>query len=208
MTLTYTVPGRPTTWARKRLDTRKRKPLTFTSDAQKLAMVAHQLYALVALGLHRASWSLDGAFAIGVVGYWPDAAVGDVDRLVSLAMDALEGIAYRKDRQVRELLRCAVISDGSPERVEVTVVRLERDTVQPKRRAKRAAAKRPCVRCGGTGGWAPRTNAALADCDDCGGTGAAPGAVKPRSVKRAASALTRTGWQDEIDWLRRQEEGA
>lgn len=161
MTLTYTVPGRPTTWARKRLDTRKRKPLTFTSDEQKLAMVAHQLHALVALGPHRATWGLDGAFAIGVLGYWPDAAVGDVDRLVSLAMDALEGIAYRKDRQVRELLRCAVISDGSPERVEVTVVRLERDTVEPKRRAKRAA----------------------------------PGAVKPRSAKRAASALTSAGQQ-------------
>lgn len=136
--LTYTVPGRPTTWARKRLDTRKRKPLTFTSNTQKVAMQAHQWAAVAALRGVK-PWSTDGAFAIGVLGYWPSAVVGDVDRLVSLAMDALEGIAYRKDRQVRELLRCAVISDGSPERVEVTVVRLERDTVQPKRRAKRAA---------------------------------------------------------------------
>lgn len=137
--LRYVVPGRPVTWERKRLDGRGRKVRTFTSDEQERAMAAHQWHAVAALGPRRAEWALTGAFEIGVMGYWPDAVVGDVDRLLSLAMDALQGIAYRTDRQVRLLGRTGIVADGSPERVEVVLRRLDVDPVQGKARRSRSA---------------------------------------------------------------------
>lgn len=136
----FTVRGKPCTWQRKRLDARGRKPRTFTDASQKEAMEWLRLAAISAMGWDRAQWRLDGAFEVHAVGYWANAVVGDSDRLTSLSMDALEGVAYGKDRQVRGQSGY-ILADGSPERVEVLVRRLERDPVQPKARAKRKVAK-------------------------------------------------------------------
>lgn len=125
--LTYTVPGKPVTWQRDNVY----KGRFITDKGNRTAKRAHA-WAFTAARKHKA-WTLDGAFAIEVVGFYANARVGDVDRLATLAMDALEGVAYEADRQVRSL--SASIATGSPERVEVRVVRLAVDPVQKKRKA-------------------------------------------------------------------------
>ena len=132
--LSYTVHGHPVTWARKRIDARRGKPRVYTDAKQDAAAKAHQWAAFDAMGGSKSTWSRDGAFAIEVRGYYASAVVGDADRLASLAMDALEGIAYTTDRQVRSVL-AEVHADGTPERVEVRVARIA-ETVAPKRARK------------------------------------------------------------------------
>ena len=137
-TLAYCVPGKPVSWARKRLDTRRKgRSLTFTSDAQLSAMRAHQLAALAAFGGKRSSWPLTGAFEVYVTGYYASAVVGDCDRLGSLALDALEGLTYETDRQVR-VMRSAIVADGSPERVEVLVRRMAEDPVKTAKQTRKS----------------------------------------------------------------------
>ena len=134
--LAYVVPGRPVTWARTNVV--HGKPTT--DKAQRAAKRAHQLAALAAFKGARATWSLAGAFEVFVTGYWPDAKVGDSDRLVGVAMDALQGLLYTSDRQVRRQTG-SVVADGSPERVEVLVRRMESDPVRTaKQTRKRKAA--------------------------------------------------------------------
>jgi Holliday junction resolvase RusA-like endonuclease len=124
----YTVPGRPVTWQRTNIV--QGRPTT--DKAQRIAKKAHAMYALAAMGRDRATWSQDGAFEVEVVGYWPDAIVGDADRLVGLAMDALQGLAYTTDRQVRDQSGRVRIDRENP-RVEVVVRRLAVDPVQKRR---------------------------------------------------------------------------
>ena len=123
--LTYVVPGKPVTWARAR----RRGRQHFTAPKQAAAKTSHGLLAAIALGgtRGRAAWSKDGAFAVDVVGYYKGAAVGDCDRLGSLPLDALEGLLWHDDRQVRDV-RARIVT-GTPERVEVTVRRMESDPV-------------------------------------------------------------------------------
>jgi Holliday junction resolvase RusA-like endonuclease len=154
--LRYVVTGRPVTWERKRLDTRGRKPRHFTSDDQTLEMRRHQLAAIAALAPHRALWSLEGAFWIGVRGYWPDAAVGDSDRLTSLAMDALEGVLWVTDRQVRDQGGHVAVSADEDARVEVVVRRLAADPVQSATMRKRAARGRFVARADAAGPMAAK----------------------------------------------------
>ncbi len=129
----YIVNGRPVSWARTNIV--RGRPMT---DAkQRRAKQAHAWVAAATIsaywpGLGRMVWPLTGAFAVEVRGYWPDAKVADADRLASLALDALQGVAYETDRQVRRVVS-EVHADGSPERVEVTVRRLAVDPVQPKK---------------------------------------------------------------------------
>ena len=134
--VSYTVPGKPQTWQRS-WDVGRKRP-TERADAVKAAKYVHQLHAIVAK--RNRPWPLDGAFAIDVIGYYGSAATGDCDRLGSLAMDAMEGILYKTDRQVRDV-RSRVVADGSHPRVEVTVTRMEVNPVQPiasvRKRAKR-----------------------------------------------------------------------
>ena len=159
--LRYTLPGRPVTWQR----TNAVGGRYVTDKGQRQAKRAHALAAYAALGTRRASWALTGAFAVEVTGYWPDATVGDCDRLVSLPLDALEGITYASDRQVREV-RGRVVADGSPPRVEVRLVRLAEDPVQSA--AARRRAGRPIAGAGmGLGG----EEASRMECDS--GEGAA-----------------------------------
>jgi hypothetical protein len=134
-TLTYTVPGRPVTWARTNEVAGRR----VTDKAQKQAKAVHALHATLAK--RGQPWDLSGAFAIDVVGYYPSAVTGDTDRLASLALDALQcskrckhghnGVLWHDDRQVRDV-RSRIVADGSPPRTIVTVRRIS-ETVAPKR---------------------------------------------------------------------------
>lgn len=117
--LRYIIPGRPVTWARTNIV--RGRPVT--DAAQRRAKTAHALMASATL--RGKPWPQDGTFAIGVVGYWPDGRLGDLDRLVSLPMDALQGVLWKTDRQVRRLLDCLMLIDRDNPRTEVTVRRLE-----------------------------------------------------------------------------------
>lgn len=75
-------------------------------------------------------WPTDKAYALEVLGFWPDRRFGDSDRLVSLVMDALEGIAYKYDRQVR-VQTSSVLLDRSEPRTEVLLVPYDEDKVVP-----------------------------------------------------------------------------
>ena len=132
----YTVPGRPVTWARSAYVAGR----VTTPKAQRAAKKSHQIHAIAA-GFRRHGWSLDGAFSVEVRSYYASAVTGDVDRAAGIALDALEGIAYRVDRQVRTLVS-SVIADGSPERVVVVVTRFAVDPVVPRVRRVAARAKR------------------------------------------------------------------
>lgn len=126
----YVVPGPPVTWQRSGIYMGRR----ITPRGQQEAKDAHRRAWLAAIG--RRAWPLDGAFSVSVAGYYRHGTVGDVDRLASLALDALEGCAYTADRQVR-VLTARVTADGTPERVEVAVCR----TAETVARAKRISAR-------------------------------------------------------------------
>lgn len=99
--IAFVVPGRPLTWQR-RVDPRGR------FDARGKAAAAYQVlvrdHARRAVGFAKRSgmtWPLDAEYGVRVVGVWPDAREGDEDRLRSLVYDALEGVCYATDRQVK-----------------------------------------------------------------------------------------------------------
>lgn len=102
--IAFAVPGRPCTWQRGV------KGLRFDARG-KLAKEYREkvgLFAVQALGKARRAgiaWpdvrENDHAFRVDVAGWWPDAREGDEDRLVSIVRDALEGVLYKSDRQVK-----------------------------------------------------------------------------------------------------------
>lgn len=114
MTLTcaYVVPGRPATWQR----TVAHKGRRLTEKAQREVKRA---IGMVALSKRPKGWPLDAEYAIHVRGFWPDRRFGDVDRLVSLHMDALEGVLWKSDRQVATEVGCREVDREHP---RVTVV--------------------------------------------------------------------------------------
>jgi hypothetical protein len=100
--LSFVVPGHPKTWQRPPQAGRGRY------DERGLAAKAYASkvtdYARRAVGLRRRAglaWPLDAEYGVRVVGVWPDAREGDYDRLVSLVYDALQGVCYVADRQVK-----------------------------------------------------------------------------------------------------------
>lgn len=119
--LSYTVPGKPVTWARART----RHGRHYTAPKQASAKLAHHLAAAASRG--RRPWPLDGAFAVDVLGVYTSAVVGDCDRLASLPLDALEGLLWHTDRQVREVR--ARIETGPKPFTSVIVTRLDADPV-------------------------------------------------------------------------------
>lgn len=102
--LAFMVPGRPVTWQRGvrgiRFDARGK----FAKEYREKV----HLFAMQALGRARRAgvvWPSvtenHHAFRVDVAGWWPDAREGDEDRMVSLVRDALEGVLYKSDRQVK-----------------------------------------------------------------------------------------------------------
>ncbi len=133
VTISYTVPGRPFTWKRADQGGRRR----FNTKEHDAAKRMHwQAWAAAKAGR---PWDTEGAFAVGVVGYYADAKCGDLDKLQGIVYDALEGHAWTKDRKIRSVLHpTGIVCDGSPERVEVVITRLSVDPVQDAAARKRA----------------------------------------------------------------------
>jgi hypothetical protein len=124
-TVRYTVHGRPQTWQRADQSGRRRFN-TKEHDAAKL--MHYQAFAAVKAGR---TWDINGAFALGVVGYYPDAKTGDLDKLIGIVCDGLEDIAWTKDRKIRTMLHpTGIVCDGTKPRVEVVISRLAVDPVQ------------------------------------------------------------------------------
>lgn len=116
MELRFTIPGRPVTWQRTN-DVRGRRVTDAEQRREKRRIAAIARAALPP------GWPTDAEYAIEVIGYWPDRRFGDADRLVSLTMDALQGVAYATDRQVSDQCSGRRLDRGNP-RVEVCVVPL------------------------------------------------------------------------------------
>lgn len=117
MTYAFVVEGRPATWQR----TVHANGRTLTP---KRSREARKAMAWAARAARPRGWTLDGEYRVEVTGYWPDRRAGDVDRLVSLALDALEGVAYGTDRQVVQIEGRRALDRDRP-RVEVVVRRVE-----------------------------------------------------------------------------------
>lgn len=107
MICAYTVPGRPATWQR----TVAHKGRRLTEKAQREIKRA---IGMRALAQRPSGWPLDAEYAIAVSGFWPDLRFGDVDRLTSLHMDALEGVLWKTDRQVRSQSGVRFVDKGNP----------------------------------------------------------------------------------------------
>ncbi len=96
--LVFVVPGRPVSWARANIVNGR----PTTDKKQRAAKRTYQLAARQALG--RNSWDRSGAYSVQVDAYYPNNVTGDIDRIPGLILDALEGVAFEKDRQVSELV--------------------------------------------------------------------------------------------------------
>jgi len=124
--LRITIPGRPVTWQRPTDDSRSgRRNVTSADQRAEKRRIAR--YAAAALP---PGWRTDREYAVEVIGYWPDRRFGDADRLVSLTMDALQGVAYRADRQVGAQGSARRVDKTNP-RVEVHVVAYDPDRESP-----------------------------------------------------------------------------
>lgn len=120
--ITYVLEGRPVTWQRTTPDRRSGRAHV-TEHSQRLAKEAHRWAAIHAMRLHGiAPGNHVGEYEVEVVGYWPDGNVGDSDRLASLVMDALQGVAYRSDKQVKRETGDVRIDRARP-RTEVCIRR-------------------------------------------------------------------------------------
>ena len=142
----FSVPGHPLTWQRPPEAGRGRY------DARGLAATAYQAVvggrALQARQRARRRgivWPLDGIYRVSVAGWWPDAREGDEDRLRSLVYDALQGVLYASDRQVKSSGRGGIgLPTRSGPRLAVLVELIteadrERDALDVERRARAAA---------------------------------------------------------------------
>lgn len=103
------------TWQRTGVHGGKR----LTQKQQKAAKQHIAWHAVAARP--RGRWPMDAVYAVEVLGYWPDRRFGDVDRLMNLVMDALQGVTYRSDRQVRAQTSTMLLDRERP-RTEVLVV--------------------------------------------------------------------------------------
>jgi Holliday junction resolvase RusA-like endonuclease len=114
--LRFTIPGRPVSWARKNVVNGR----VLTDKRQR---DAKRTMTLAALSARPRGWDQGGEYDVQVCAYYPDNRHGDCDRIAGLYLDAMEGVAYKTDRQVARL---AVLrsTDRENPRVEVTVRRL------------------------------------------------------------------------------------
>jgi hypothetical protein len=116
--LVFVVEGRPVSW--QRTNVVKGRPMTDAKQREAKKRIALSAQA----ALRSRPWATDGDYAIQVDAYYPDRVFGDADRIPGLVMDALEGIAYRKDRQVSALDVRRHLDKARP-RVEVRVYALD-----------------------------------------------------------------------------------
>lgn len=124
MEWSFVIEGRPMTWKRPGVHEGER----LTQKQQKAAKQWIGWHAL--RSRPRGRWPMQAVYAIEVIGYWPDRRFGDVDRLMNLVMDALEGIVYRSDRQVRAQTSSMLLDRERP-RTEVLVVPYDEEREVP-----------------------------------------------------------------------------
>jgi Holliday junction resolvase RusA-like endonuclease len=118
--LSFTVPGRPQSWKRLAVVNGR----TLTPKGSREAKRKVQLIAQVAARTARlAPPSSETRWAVEVRAYYPDGRQGDVDRAVGIVLDALEGIAYVTDRQVKRLV-VEIGTDRDAPRVDVEARRM------------------------------------------------------------------------------------
>jgi hypothetical protein len=86
---TYTAPI-VASWARARSHGARR----YTAPAHREAVACHRLHALAA---RPDGWRTDGVYRVEIVYYSPDMRRRDCDRVASLVLDALVGVAYDDD---------------------------------------------------------------------------------------------------------------
>lgn len=115
MIVEFTIPGRPVTWQRTN-DVRGRR----VTDAKQRE--AKQRIGGYAADVRPEGWPMDAEYVVTVAGCWPDRRFGDVDRLLSLVMDGLEGVLYETDRQVRTVMATRGLDTTACTLVEVRAV--------------------------------------------------------------------------------------
>ena len=96
---TYTAPV-VASWARARSNGARR----FTDPRHRAARECHRLHALAA---RPRGWPLGGVYEVAVAYRPADGRRRDADRVLSLVLDALIGVAYEDDAD-RYLAGCAV----------------------------------------------------------------------------------------------------
>lgn len=117
--LRYTLEGRPVSWQR----TNVVRGRLVTDAGQRVAKRAHSLAAAAAMRIAAPWRGLEGVFEVEVRSYYPNGVQGDIDRLAGIPLDALEGITYKADRQVKRLMVTVAIDRERP-RTEVVVRRI------------------------------------------------------------------------------------
>lgn len=115
----FTVPGRPITWKRT---TSVRTPSGKVKRPNRAEMkVAKEAIGWRALATRPAGWPLERRYVLDIwIHLRNHSGEGDVDRYENLVMDALQGIAYRNDRQVDDGRCRKVFGNGEP-RAEVVI---------------------------------------------------------------------------------------
>lgn len=138
MTISFTVPGRPTRWMRPGQGTDgEGEPFRFNDKKAESAKRALTWEAKRAFGLRRPALGpvvLGLRFVFAIPPSWSKArrqaalegrvwhtSDPDIDRLINLVMDALVGIAYVDDNQVVGFIDQPAKRYGHPERTEITV---------------------------------------------------------------------------------------
>lgn len=122
MTFEFTTEGKPTPKQRHRHTKRGR---TYTAKKTKTAEAA---IAFIAQSSRPKIWPMDKAtrYRLEVRAVYSDRRHGDLDNVVKLVSDGLNGIAYPDDRQIAELKASRSFDNDNP-RTEVRVTVLEED---------------------------------------------------------------------------------
>ena len=127
MDFDFVVPGPPRPLGRPRTTvTPTGKLRTYTP---KESHKYENIVRWAAIAARPRTWSIEGAFALSVRAFWPDAKKRDLDNLVKGVSDAIIGVAFKDDVQVTELHAWAEI-DGARPRVEVSVRSLSNESAR------------------------------------------------------------------------------
>lgn len=118
--LSFTVPGRPASWRRSAVvDGRTLTPKSSRDAKRKVQLIAQ----VAARSVRLPAPSSETRWGVTVRAFYPDGRQGDIDRVVGIMLDALEGIAYVTDRQVKRLV-VEIDADRERPRVDVEVRRV------------------------------------------------------------------------------------